>query len=398
MIPAYYSLASVILGITAGFFLGPHATLVDLFAPAGTLWVNALRAIVLPLVIPLLITGVAGGGAAASISRLTMKCIVLFIALMIPMMAIMTTIAPLAMGYLSVDAQALRAGAAAVTPTPAVVSIQNWLMSLVPSNLFEAFVRGDVLPLIIFALAYGLALSRIAQDARDAQLTLLRSIADVMMTIARWLMFIAPVAVFALGLQLGARLGGAALASLGYYWLLTAVFHILAAATLYVLVGLATPITLAQFARAALPAQSVAIASRSSLASLPALIAAAENDLRLPKALTGLVLPLAVSIFKLSTAVMWPIGAAFIARLYGIHLDARALTIFGATSVLMGFSSPGIPNGGFLVQAPIYAAVGLPVEGLGVLIAINAIPDMFITGLNVTADLAVVALLGRKAD
>src|SRR6185436_10227240 len=104
---------------------------------------------------------------------------------------------------------------------------------------------------------------------------------------------------------------------------------------------------------------------------------------------------LAVSIFKFAGPVSWTMGAAFVAAFYGIHLDARDLLVIGLAAVFLAFGAPGIPRGAFLMLAPLFAAIGLPVEGIGILIAVDAIPDMFATTLNVTGDLAAAAIVAR---
>jgi proton glutamate symport protein len=172
--------------------------------------------------------------------------------------------------------------------------------------------------------------------------------------------------------------------------------HAVMLAVLYLVVGAFGRVSIWRFARAVLPAQVVAFSSRSSLASLPALVEGARDELGLPAEITGFVLPLSVSVFKLSAAIDWALGGLFVAHLYGITLGATQIAMLAAGSVVLSASTPGIPSGGLLIQAPLYAAVGLPVEGLGILIAVDTIPDMVKTAMNVTADLGVATILGRS--
>src|SRR5258706_8692441 len=164
---------------------------------------------------------------------------------------------------------------------------------------------------------------------------------------------------------------------------------------LYPVVALVGGVSLGRFARAALPAQLIALSSSSSIASLPAMVEAAEGGLGLPGRVTGFVLPLAVSVFKVAAPVSWTIGALFVAWFYGIELHLQQLAIIAVASVFLAFAAPGVPRGAFLMLAPLFLAVGLPVEGIGILIAVDALPDIFATVLNVTGDLAAVAIVGR---
>lgn len=156
-------------------------------------------------------------------------------------------------------------------------------------------------------------------------------------------------------------------------------------------------VPLRSFMRASAPAQAVAFSTQSSLASLPAMIEGAERRLELPHQVTSLVLPLAVSVFRICNPVAQTCGALFIARLYNIELSAAQIVTLVVTSVFVSMSSVGVPGGvSLLVTLPVtFLAVGLPVEAIGILLAVDALPDMFKTTANVTADLAAAAVIGH---
>jgi proton glutamate symport protein len=157
-------------------------------------------------------------------------------------------------------------------------------------------------------------------------------------------------------------------------------------------------IPMRRFARAALPAQIIAFSSSSSIASLPALIEGAESaerGLGLPVRITGFVLPLAVSTFKIAGPVSWTVGALFVGWFYGIPLHGSQLATIAFAAVFLAFAVPGIPRGAFIMLTPLFLAIGLPAEGIGILIAVDAIPDLFSTVLNTTGDLAAAALVTR---
>ena len=203
--------------------------------------------------------------------------------------------------------------------------------------------------------------------------------------------------VFALAFPLAARLGAAAAGALGYFVALSAAMCLVLLLAVYPLAVVAGRVPLRRFARAAAPAQAVAFGSRSSLASLPALIDGAERRLGLPPAVTGFCLPLAVSTFKLGAPVVMLVGLLVMGRLYGVPIDAADLAQATAAAALLSFSAPGVPGGALLVAAPIFATAGVPLEALGLLLAVDTIPDMFRAPANVTADLAVAAILARHA-
>jgi Na+/H+-dicarboxylate symporter len=152
---------------------------------------------------------------------------------------------------------------------------------------------------------------------------------------------------------------------------------------------------LREIASAILPAQTIAFSSRSSLAALPVLLTDAPVRLGMSQTVAGFVLPLCASIFKVNSPITWPLGAVLVAQLYGVDFGGTNLVMFGIGSVILSLTVPGIPSGGFFVQAPLYLAVGLPPEGLGILIAVDFIPDLFKTLLNLTSYATTALLVAR---
>jgi len=206
----------------------------------------------------------------------------------------------------------------------------------------------------------------------------------------------APIGVFALVLPLAARAGTALAGAIGFYIVAYSVGSLLVTALLYPVVALVARIPMGRFARAVLPAQLIAFSSSSSIASLPALVDSAERGLGLPKRISGFVLPLAVSMFKLASPVSWTVGALFVGWFYQIPLHAAELATIAFAAVFLAFAAPGIPRGAFIMLTPLFLAIGLPPEGIGILIAVDVIPDTFSTVLNVTGDLAAAALVARS--
>jgi proton glutamate symport protein len=216
--------------------------------------------------------------------------------------------------------------------------------------------------------------------------------------LVRWIIALAPIGVFALMLALGARMGTSGAGALGYYVILVSVLLAAQALLLYPLARLAGGVSVTRFARAALPAQAVAVSTRSSLAALPALVDGAEQVLRLPPAVAGFVLPLAVSVFKFSAPLSSVVGTLFVARLYQVDLTSLQVAFVALAAVALSFSTPGIPAGNLVVLAPVFGSLGLPLEGLGVLIALDVIPDTIKTTGNVTANLAVATIVARSTS
>src|SRR4051812_37462240 len=142
-----------------------------------------------------------------------------------------------------------------------------------------------------------------------------------------------------------------------------------------------------------MPPQIIAFSSSSSIASLPALIESSERDLELPHEVVNFVLPLAASMFKIAAPLTWAVGAFFVGWFYGIPVGMSQLAIIAFAALFLAFAAPGIPRGGFIMLTPLFLAIGLPAEGIGILIAVDAMPDTFASALNSTGHLAAAAIV-----
>lgn len=376
----------------------------DAVAPVGTLWVNAIRMTVIPLVVSLLVTGVAAAADLRAIGRIGGRTLLVFFLLLLGTAAVVVPLAPLLFAPLPLAPgarPALPPGAAEAAGQLAAggeaPGFASWLTSLLPTNPIAAAASGAMLPLILFTLLLALAIARSPAAARDTLLGFFRALGEAMLVLVGWIIKLAPVGVFGLVLPLAAH-GALGLAgAVGYYVVVYSLACIVVTALLYPVAAIGGAIPLRRFARAALPAQLIAFSSSSSIASLPALIDTAEKNLDMPPRVRGFVLPLAVSTFKIAAPVSWTIGALFVGRFYGVELHARELAIIAFATVFLAFAVPGVPRGAFLMLTPLFTAIGLPVEGIGILIAIDAIPDLFATVLNVTGDLTAAVLVTRGA-
>jgi len=374
----------------------------DLLTPVGTLWVNAIRMTVIPLMVSLLITGVAAATEVKSAGRIGARTLLVFV-LLLAGMALVVMPCCLAVFRL------LPPHGAAVPPLPAgaaeaagqiasggqAQTFSTWLMSLLPTNPIAAAATGAMMPLILFTLLLALAIARSPEPARATMVGFFQALGEAMITLVRWVVMLAPLGVFALVLPLAAHAGSALAGAIGFYIVAYSILCLAAILLLYPVVAIAARIPMRRFARAALPAQLIAFSSSSSIASLPALVESADRGLGLPPRVGGFVLPLAISTFKIAGPLSWTVGALFVGWFYGIPLHGSDLATIAFAAVFLSFAVPGVPRGAFIMLTPLFLAIGLPAEGIGILIAVDAIPDTFATALNVTGDLAAAALVGR---
>jgi proton glutamate symport protein len=395
-------LIAMVLGIVLGLVILAHPApallkIVSWVEPVGTLWVNAIRMTVIPLVVSLLITGVASCSDLHMVRRIGGRALASFLGLLVLVAAASLLIVPPLFAWFHINpatTASLRGNTGSST-VAAIPSFAEWLVGVVPTNPVKAASDGAMLPLVVFSLAFSLALIKIAAEPRDAIVRFFQGRGDAMLVIVRVIIELAPIGVFALMLPVASRTGLAAAGALGYYVGVTAVAQLLIILLLYPVASFIGRIPLLRFARALFPAQAVAVSSASSLASLPALLEGSDQMLYLPKSITGMVLPLAVSTFKIATPTIWLVAAIFLGHLYGVQLGFGQLLAISVTSILTSFSLPGVPHGWLLVITPLVGTMGIPAEGIGLLIAVDAIPDIVATALNVTGDMAAAALVSR---
>ena len=385
--PTMQVAAALVGGFIAGILLR-GTDIPRYIEPLGTIWINAIRMPVLPLIVMMLIASIAGSKDTRQIGTLGARTLMVMLALLSLFAVIMMPLAKGLLGGLTFDPASTAALREAARFDPALlqqVSLREWLLSLVPNNPIRAAADGALLPLVIFSLAYGTALSRVAEGIRETHVRFCQGVADAMTTIIRWVVVLAPIGVFALAVSVGARLGAAAAGAIIVYILACVISLSVAILLLYLIMWRVARVPLGVLVPALLPAQTIAFTSRSSLAALPVLLTDAPQRLGVSRSVAGFVLPLCASIFKLNSPITWPLGAVLVSQLYGVDFGGTNLVIFAIGSVILSLTVPGIPSGGFFVQAPLYLAVGLPPEGLGILIAVDFIPDLFKTLLNLTS-------------
>jgi proton glutamate symport protein len=387
-------------GSTAPFF----QILSDIVSPVGRLWISALQMTVLPLVIVYLLAAIIGAGGDDSLGGLGGRAIVLFVALLAVAAVFTLAVTPPLISATAPDAGAF-ARLHATTAVPQSVrdaagastgSLGDWVGSLLPPNLFDAARRGDVLPLLLFSALLALAIRKLPDEQRNPLQVGAESLSAALMTLVRWLLVVTPVGVFALSYALGRDTGLEAVGVLGGLVLLQCGLMTGFTLLLYPISAIGGRVSIAAFARAVLPAQLVAASTRSSIAALPAMLEGARTHLRLPASATSFVLPLTVSLFKVNRTISSTSKLLFLAYVYGVPLSAGTIATFVATVIVLSFSSAGLPGGGSAFKTlPAYVAAGLPIEGIVIAEAVETIPDIFKTVLNVTGDMSAATLLSR---
>jgi Na+/H+-dicarboxylate symporter len=351
--------------------------------------------------VSLLITGIAASAEAARANRLAGRAVALFLLLLWISAGLAALITPFLLQLWpmpAASADALRNALSTSQPVGEVPGFGAFLRSIVPTNPVAAAANDQILPLILFTAVFAFAVTRLPQEPRERLVGFFRAISDAMLIIIGWILRLAPIGVLALAYVVGARAGTAAFGALLHYVIIVSAVGIVIWLLAYPLGVFGGRVGIARFARSVAPSQAVAISTQSSLASLPAMLRSAEK-LGIPVAASGVVLPLAVAIFRATGPAMNLAVALYIAHWFGMELSTGAIlagVAAAATTTLGAVSLPGQVS--FITSiAPICLAMGVPIEPLALLIAVETIPDIFRTVGNVTMDVAATGTVTRMS-
>jgi Na+/H+-dicarboxylate symporter len=401
----------ILAGLAAGAIVGLLLAWVDpalgirvadVVQPFGKLWLNALQMTVVPLVLALVIVGVNTASDAASSGRTARRAIVVFLVILSGAAAFTALVAPVALSFVPRDpglAAALHGASGG--GAPAAIAPTHWadsLVAMVPSNAIAAAAQSAMLPLVVFALFFGFALTRIDADRRAKMVDFFQAIADAMIVVVRWVLWAAPAGVFALILSVCARAGLGMISALGVYIGLECLLYIAVTVMMLPVAVFWGGERMRRYLTALAPPQAVAASTQSSLASLPAMLQSCDRNLGYPRAVASLVLPMAVSLFRITSPIQYVATASFIAWAFGVDLTATQLATGAALAVLISMGSVGLPGqvSFMATNLPVTTAMGLPPGPLGILLAMDTIPDVFATVGNVSADMAATSVVVRQ--
>ncbi|MFN3458782.1 MAG: dicarboxylate/amino acid:cation symporter [Novosphingobium sp.] len=403
-IRAGWIFAALVGGLSLGLALAfVNPTMLDpvlvVAQPVGTLWLNALRATIVPLVVSLLFTGIAQTVAAARAGALARRALLFFFTILASGSAMTALLVP---GILSIfpmpraAAEALRSSVAQIHDKATVPGFGAFLQSLVPTNVLQSAAADQILPVILFTAVFGLAATRLADAQRRSLATFFEAVANAMLVVIGWVLMAAPIGVFCLSLSVAAQSGTSAIGALAHY-----VLVVTSAGTVIFLAAYGVAVFgarrgLGEFARAVLPAQALALSTQSSLATLPAMLTVCRR-LGVRDQTSDLVMPLAVALFRATGPAMNFAVAIYVAHWFGIPVSPSMLLAGFVVATLTTLGAVSLPGAISFVTSigPISIAMGLPVEPLAILVAVEVLPDLMRTLGNVTMDVAVTAAVDR---
>jgi Na+/H+-dicarboxylate symporter len=396
-------LAGLVLGLVAAATQN-HVLLAvaNGLRPVGTLFLNLLSMVVIPLVASAVFVGVAGLGNLKRVGRLGLRTVAFFWGTTLVAIVIGFAVGSIVLphGAVSPEQQAaLRA--AAVTDSSfvrrAVEQIPSgarFVVELVPANPLRAAVDGNLLPVIVFITILAVAAAALPDDKRLVLTDLANATMAALITIVHWVLLIAPLGICALVAPMVAQFGWAMVKAMGVYVLAVIVgVAIFIGAVLLPAVALVARIRLSRFLSVSLDSMLMGFSTTSSLATLPTMLAAAEGDLKMSRGVAGLVLPLGASINRPGGALFQAVAVLFVAQLYGVPFGFPEVFQAGAAVFLTSMAVASVPAASVVSLAPAFAATGLPLSGIALLMGLDRIPDMFRTMTNVTGHLTTAVVI-----
>jgi Na+/H+-dicarboxylate symporter len=377
-------LIALILAVLYGLIFTEYAYLLTWM---GDLFLRALRMIIVPLILTSIISGVTSIGDAQNLGRLGLKTISYYITT--SLFAIVTGLVLVNLIQPGIGADL---GLKKEVPELAAASGDLWdiVLRMVPTNIFEALVSFDILAIIFFSILFGFFITRLSSKPKEFLTTLFDSGFEVMMKLTHFIIRFTPLGI--LGIVVGVVAEqrenlGEVLGSLGKYFvtvLLGLIIH--ATITLPFIIRVVGKVNPFKHFKAMTTPLLTAFSTRSSSATLPLTIDAVENNSGVSNKISSFVLPLGATINMDGTALYECVAAMFIAQAYGIELSFLYQMIVVFTALLASIGAAGIPMAGLVMISVILTAVGLPLEGVGLILAVDPFLDMCRTSVNVWSD------------
>ncbi|NQD80193.1 dicarboxylate/amino acid:cation symporter [Phytopseudomonas seleniipraecipitans] len=383
-------LIGLVLGVLVGLLFKDGA---KLLAPLGALFLNAIKMLIVPLVFVSLVAGITCMQDTAKLGRISVKTIAIYL---------VTTAFAVSIGLLfgalftpGADMNMVASAAPEAKQAPSLIEI---LVGLVPSNPVTAFAEGNILQIIVFAIALGVSMNLVGEKAAPA-VKLFNSLAEVFYKLTDLVMRFAPIGVFALiagvvaahGIEVLLPLAGV----IGVIYLASIAHLLLVYGGLLALLGRLSPL---RFFQGIAPALAVAFSTSSSSGTLPVSIECARKNLGVSEGVAGFVLPVGATINMDGTAIYQGVLALFIAQAFGIDLNAGQYLMIILTATLASIGTAGVPGAGLIMLGLVLTSVGLPLEGVALIAGIDRILDMARTMVNVAGDLMTTTLVGSSEN
>ncbi len=405
-------LLAMALGVGIGVVLGPTTGIIDphvaeimgnWLAMPGNLFLGVIQMIVIPLIFASIIRGLASSDDMDQLRKMGLRVVIFFVvtttlAIIIGLGSAMLIrpgdyIDSTLIQTLMVETETVAAVEGPVD-TPSLGDVPGIVVNLLPVNPLGSMIEKEMLQVVLFAIIFGIALVSLPPKQARPLLDLLDSIQDVCMTVVRWAMLLAPLAVFGLLAQITMRVGIDVLLGMAVY-VGTVLGGLLMMLLCYLVILMFTGIKPWYFLRSAREVMLLAFSTSSSAAVMPLSIQTAEEKLGVRSSISQFVIPLGATINMNGTALYQGAATVFLAQVFGVELSVPTLLLVVLTTVGASIGSPATPGVGIIILAMVLTSAGIPTSGIALIIGVDRILDMSRTAINVTGDLTATRVMDR---
>jgi Na+/H+-dicarboxylate symporter len=385
--------AGLIVGVTAAVTGSPGLTdFATGVQPIGRAFINLVRMVVIPLVVATIFTGVANLGSPKKLGRLGGISLGFFWVTTIIAIVMGMIIMRVAIGIFPVPVQTPPEG----TGPQELPGAVEFLLGLIPANPFAAAADGALLPLMVFTVLFGAAVGTLREDHRAQLMSFAEAITAALIKLVHWVLWTAPIGVFALAAPVAAESGLNVLQSLLMFVVVVVMALVIFVVVVYLpLVALLGGVSPIRFSRASVGPWVIGMSTTSSAATLPAMLEAAMQRLGISRTVAGFVLALGAALNRSGSALFQGSAIIFLAALYGVPIPVAAIGAAVLATFLVSLTVTGVPSSSLVTLAPALETVGVPLSGIAILFGIDRIPDMVRTAVNVTGHMAAATVVER---
>jgi Na+/H+-dicarboxylate symporter len=361
-------------------------------APLGAVFMNAIKMVVIPLIVTVIFTSIAKLGDPRKLGRIGGQTIAYYWITLVPGIAIGMAVMMFGLQFVG-DVQIPQPEAARV---PELQGFVAFLVSLVPANPFAAASQGTILPLIVFTALFAAATGTLPTERRDQLVSIADVISEALIKLVWWILYLAPIGVFGLTAPVTAELGWSLVLSLGIFIICVfvglVVFLLLVTLPLVYFVAGIGPL---RYLKGTFGAVSVAVATTSTAAAIPVSLEEAKRNLGVSKTIADLLVPLGASMHRPGSALFQGAAVVFLAHLYGVPIPLAVIGAAMLATFLVSLTVAPVPSSGVVTMAPALDAVGVPVAGLALMLGIDRIPDMMRSAVNLLSQVSTAVLVDR---
>jgi len=394
----------ITLGLVLGLLIGLGAamtentlllTIAREAAPLGTLFINAIKMVVIPLVVSVMFASIARLGDPKTLGKIGGKTLAFYWATLIP--AILIGMSVMTMGL--TFAPPLDMPDVDAAPIPQLQSLTDFIISLIPPNPFAAATQGALLPLIVFTALFAAAASTLEAERRERMITGAEDISDTLIKLVWWILWLAPIGVFGLIAPATAKLGWGLVQSLGLFIICVTLGLLILTLFIYVPLLMAfKKIGPRHFFKSTFGAATIAFSTTSTATSIPVALEESTKKLGVSESVAELLIPLGASMYRPGSALFQGAAIIFLAHIFNVPISLGAWGAIIFATFLVSLTVAPVPSSGVVTMAPALLSIGVPVSGLALILGIDRIPDMMRSCVNVLGQIATAVIVDKSSD